>query len=66
MSHGPIYLFNVFNIFGRCTVCQTFPSDAAERDLFQVSFSVGDMDWKTRDLVRFPTRSGAPVVVLAA
>jgi hypothetical protein len=35
-------------------VCQTFPSDAAERELFQVSFSAGDMGWKTKKHSSFP------------
>jgi len=25
MSQGPIYLFNIFNIFGRCTLLSDFP-----------------------------------------
>ena len=37
-------------------VCQTLPSDAAERGLFQVSFSVGEMDRKTRKHSSFPGR----------
>ena len=37
-------------------VCHTFPSDAAELGLFQVSFSVGDMGWKTKKHISFPGR----------
>ena len=38
-------------------VCQNFPSDAAERGLFQVSFSMGDMGLKTKKHISFPGRS---------
>jgi len=28
-------------------VCHTFPSDSAQNELFEVSFSVGNKDWET-------------------
>jgi len=41
---------------GVVLVCQTFPSDAAERELFQVTFSAGDMGWRTKKPSSFPGR----------
>jgi len=35
-------------------VCQNFPSDAAERGLFQVSFSMVIWTGKLRNIFRFP------------
>jgi len=36
--------------------CQTFPSDCAQNELFQVSFFVGNMGWETNKHNSFPGR----------
>jgi hypothetical protein len=52
-----MYLYNVFNVLEYCTYMSDFPSDAAERELFQVSFSADDMGWKTtvKNIIHFPS-----------
>jgi hypothetical protein len=50
----------VFNVLEYCIYMSDFPSVAAECELFQVSFSAGDMGWKTKkNIIHFRHGQGA-------